>query len=795
MIKLKIILTFFVLYCFDITLFAQDTPDDYMNRVNFIFANVDHSKVTTGLLSDYGLQVILPEYYDGTLCDSNEVDMNAFRTLYADMDYSRFNANCTLPGQSTVFNAITSNIPTSGQPVPIASMCINYNCFRSDAYTTGLVTVTNDQIFDVAGANPYETRVLFAAAPVQKALTDQTVQFVLKSALYYTNAGKTITSVAADMGDGMGFQTVGWDTPFSVTYSSVGNKVFVIKYTFSDATVLQTHGKIAVSFSNGEFKSAGGYSLVVTDVLKHTFDPVQSHSGGEITVAFGQGNADKIIRKPFIVAEGFDPWKIMSPGVSQSNMTIDNFISYDFSNTKMGAIGVPLTNTTLLNYLYMQGYDIIYLDYNEGTDDIKRNAALFEDVIKWVNNNKQGSEPNVVMGISMGGLVARYALRQLEIQGYDHQTKIYLSMDSPHNGANVPAGAQAALYHVKDLHFSLLGFTIYPADFIDEINQGLSLLNTMAAKQMLIYKASPDWNFDNTEHESFMGEYQSMGFPQQCYNVAISDGSGNGTPLYPAGTNLIDYSTSFGLSWWMDVLYNIFGSYFIATNYPGLAFLSVLPGSSQIKAEASINATPESPGNLYHGHIYVRKKILWFIPVNVDITNRSFNSVSTMEPVDGAPGGIYDLNVFTDLSAFPPGVVKKSQFCFVPAVSALALTDWKSYLSSTLNTYNFISNGQTNFQDYYQPMPAENNLHTSFYTPDNSLANYIKTILENAPPPCTTTTIQNINYTTSQTITGCNLSIQNVTIQNNCTVIFDATSTTDINGPFEVLTGSGVEIK
>jgi hypothetical protein len=119
-----------------------------MNRVNYIFANVDHSKVTTGLLSDYGLQVILPEYYDGALRDSNEVDINAFRTLYADMDYSRFNANCTLPGQNAVFDAITSNIPTSGQPVPIASMCINYNCFRADAYTAGLVTVANDQIFD-----------------------------------------------------------------------------------------------------------------------------------------------------------------------------------------------------------------------------------------------------------------------------------------------------------------------------------------------------------------------------------------------------------------------------------------------------------------------------------------------------------------------------------------------------------------------------------------------------------------------------------------------------------------------
>lgn len=98
---------------------GQDTPDDYMNRINYIFANVDHSKVTTGLLSDYGLQIIPPEYYDGALQDSNEVDINAFRTLYADMDYSRFNANCTLPSQNTVFATIASSMPTSGQPVSI----------------------------------------------------------------------------------------------------------------------------------------------------------------------------------------------------------------------------------------------------------------------------------------------------------------------------------------------------------------------------------------------------------------------------------------------------------------------------------------------------------------------------------------------------------------------------------------------------------------------------------------------------------------------------------------------------
>lgn len=141
----------FILFVVSAVANAQDTLSNYSNRVNYIFANVDHNKVTTGLLSDYGLQIILPDYYNGALRDSNEVDINAFRTLYGDMDNSRFNNNCTLPSQSTVFAAIASNLPASGQPVPIASMFINYNYLRDDAYTGGMVTITNNQIFDVLG--------------------------------------------------------------------------------------------------------------------------------------------------------------------------------------------------------------------------------------------------------------------------------------------------------------------------------------------------------------------------------------------------------------------------------------------------------------------------------------------------------------------------------------------------------------------------------------------------------------------------------------------------------------------
>lgn len=657
----------------------------------------------------------------------------------------------------------------------------------------------------MAGKNPYQSKKLFASTPVQNVFSNATVQFIVKSELYYTNLGKTVTAISVDMGNGSGFRAVTWDNPFSVTYSSSGIKSFIIKYTFSDGDVLQTHGRIAISIDAIPAPSkAGGYSLFDNNTLKQTFKAESSHSGGEVTVAFGKDHTDKKLRKPFIVAEGFDPWKIMST----KNMTILDFMSDDFYNRKMGAFGVPLyanSSATLLNYLYDQGYDIVYLDYKNGTDDIRRNAVLLEEVIQWVNDQKKSNgspESNVVMGISMGGLVARYALRQLEIQRYDHQTKIFFSVDSPHNGANVPVGIQAALYHAKDFAFVTLlplPVVIHPANYVDEIGRSFDLLNTMAAKQMLIYKVSKNSSgglcYDNSAYQTFMVDLQSKGFPERCYNVAISDGAGNGNPQFPAGSKLIEYSESYKLNAWMEALSCVFNVYFFFTSIPELALFSVLPGSSQVKMEVSIKAIPSDPDNVYHGHVYVRKKILWFIPVNVNITKKNFNSTSAMLPVDGAPGGKYDISQFDFGESFSDAI-KEGKFCFVPTVSALAFNDWKANLNSNFSSYDLVAGGYTNFQDYYRQMPTANNLHTSFYTSDYSLANYIKGILDNSSSYCTSsTTLQNMDYSKNQTITGCNLTIQNCSVRNNCNVVFDPTYNTSIEGTFEVQLGSSIEIK
>ena len=76
---------------------------------------------------------------------------------------------------------------------------------------------------------------------------------------------------------------------------------------------------------------------------------------------------------------------------------------------------------------------------------------LLVELIKSINNSKVGNEKNIVIGPSMGGLISRYALNYMESQNIDHDTRLYISFDAPHTGANVPIG-----FHGKGYLFNIL---------------------------------------------------------------------------------------------------------------------------------------------------------------------------------------------------------------------------------------------------------------------------------------------------------------------------------------------------
>jgi len=85
---------------------AQDFDQQYTDAINAIFQKVDKSKITTGLLSDYGVQIINPEAFNGVPADSNYVSMDTWKKLYAGIFSSIINNNVNLTLPETVFAAI-----------------------------------------------------------------------------------------------------------------------------------------------------------------------------------------------------------------------------------------------------------------------------------------------------------------------------------------------------------------------------------------------------------------------------------------------------------------------------------------------------------------------------------------------------------------------------------------------------------------------------------------------------------------------------------------------------------------
>ncbi|MRX46440.1 lipase family protein [Pedobacter puniceum] len=176
-----------------------------------------------------------------------------------------------------------------------------------------------------------------------------------------------------------------------------------IKLVLSNSSQYECYAPITVKEVTilGRFSSSGP---------NHTefFYATSNHSGGKAYVRYSSSNSTGHLKKPLIVVEGYDA-SLVAPNLAGDNYSYESFIT---SLNRVVDLGYDF------NYQLddIAGYDLVFIDYNYGTDYIERNASLFKDVLNWVNADKAlgGSvQQNVVLGISMGGLVARYALADM----------------------------------------------------------------------------------------------------------------------------------------------------------------------------------------------------------------------------------------------------------------------------------------------------------------------------------------------------------------------------------------------
>lgn len=450
---------------------------------------------------------------------------------------------------------------------------------------------------------------------------------------------------------------------------------------------------------------------------------------GWITIDYANppvGGVHRLVR-PLIVVEGFDPGNLITPENQFGQTNFNSFIALvnDFNSS------VNLRN--LLQSTTTQQYDIIYVDWARGTDFIQRNAMLLERVIRWVNEQKviDGcTEPNVVLGQSMGGLVARWALKDMENRGLPHQTRLYISWDAPHLGANVPMAYQHAARHAKSAYLSVNGpvlvtganaliasinnnarmielyrqLFLFPTDPFNEIGNlpsnsliltGLNLLDAPAARQMLISRVGLDGNTNNNLHNAWQTELTNMGFPTTTRNIAISNGSecaiGQG---FAPGVDLFYLDGKANTRFLGDVI----GMLALPT-ISGIAFipqfaLGIFPGRNDFAFFFNCKAQPSSgSGLIYKGKITYKKRILWLIPINTTLTDRERFADAAVLPIDGLQGGMLDIEINLQSQQMSNALAKYNtigssipHFNFIPTASALNIGGGITPL--TINQFN-----------------------------------------------------------------------------------------------------------
>ena len=168
------------------------------------------------------------------------------------------------------------------------------------------------------------------------------------------------------------------------------------------------------------------------------------------------------------------PW-----ATDQTHRSIEEMMTYFDTH------GNPVAIIPILREL---GYDVVVVNHpthwhngiriDGGADYIERNALthvqLYRQLVHRLNQNNS-EESLVIVGPSMGGQISRYALAYMEKHNLDHRTRLWVSIDSPHLGANIPIGVQSLLHLMRDITGSVAA-----EDFIEQ------QLNSAAARQQLI---------------------------------------------------------------------------------------------------------------------------------------------------------------------------------------------------------------------------------------------------------------------------------------------------------------------
>jgi hypothetical protein len=550
-----------------------------------LLADFDARRVPTGILYDRVLPLSPIDEHDGGAFEPAATHA-AFRQM---ADEIRRASLAPPPWSLRDLDAAARDARGRGV-VPVALLDFEYERLREDALGDGSLVVRGSRLAPGIG-DPLRRERVFAAAPlVERTHRGERVVFEV-AALRLSGDPDAPREIAFDPDDGLGFRAVRAGGRVTAEYRSEGRKT----------------GRVRVTTADGETRRAGfsfdvlrlgtpapDDTLAITATIPH-----QGELGtGSAYVLLAPGHVG--IENPAIVFEGFD---------------LDNGMHWE-------ELYALLNQQSLLESLRALGFDAVVLDFADATAPIQENAFVGLELIEQVRAMSGGGNL-VLVGASMGGLVARYALAYAETHAIDHDVRTFVSFDVPHGGATIPLGIQ----------YWLAFFASESADAAAL----LAALDSPAARQMLVYHhttppgatGEPD-----PEHAAFLADLAALGdWPAAPRLAGIANGTGSqANQGFLPGAQIIRWEYD---SFLVDVTGNVW---------------AVPDGASQ---------------TIFRGMID-------FIALPPD---EMTVAVSGTLPWDGAPGGYRGSMAQMDSVQAPFGniLALHPNHCFIPTISALAL--------------------------------------------------------------------------------------------------------------------------
>lgn len=383
------------------------------------------------------------------------------------------------------------------------------------------------------GMESFKTIYAGAKAPAQYIDGNNIrLSFQLPTSLFQTNISKPNT-VDIDFDNGQGFRTVNLDQRVLVQYSSNSSSV---ESTVRNLRIRVRHGThvYEAAFQINLIFNISQPDLVWTtenQPFPTCIKTSQPSEPAKVSIRFADANLG--LQKPLILVEGFE-----SSTQPYGNITYEGLASgYIYNKGERVYLGMEKL-AWLYDSLHHAGFDIVHVDFKESKLSVEENAANVLKVLNWVEKQNP-TNASVIVGASMGGLISRMALLQLEDAGCCMRIAGFGTFDTPHQGAFIPVGLQAAAKRMGEMLWMLPGKQSYK-----------NAINSQAAREMLVEHLDQSASTDRYRLTQF--------FDNRLPNVrrfAIVNGSDLGSvePLQDGQKRLVSWGKSKALTYKLHV--------------------------------------------------------------------------------------------------------------------------------------------------------------------------------------------------------------------------------------------------